>query len=89
MEAEMNNLSLYETNILLEDGENILLRAIHAEDAEKLFELCSTESMTRQKFLTFRAFSKKKKRGKRLGGYIFSGEKRPAYFFFLYWWNFF
>jgi len=34
MEAELINLALYETNVLLGDGENILLRAIHAEDAE-------------------------------------------------------
>ena len=34
MDTEMDNLSQYETNVSLEDGSKILLRAIHPEDAE-------------------------------------------------------
>ena len=34
MDAELDNLAQYETNVSLEDGSKILLRAIHPEDAE-------------------------------------------------------
>jgi acetate---CoA ligase (ADP-forming) len=34
MDTEMDNLSLYETNVSLEDGSKILLRAIHPHDAQ-------------------------------------------------------
>ena len=34
MDTEMDNLSQYETNVTLEDGSQILLRALHPEDAE-------------------------------------------------------
>jgi acetyltransferase len=34
MDTDMDNLTQYETNVLLEDGSTILLRALHPEDAE-------------------------------------------------------
>ena len=34
MDTELDNLSQYEINVSLEDGSQILLRALHPEDAE-------------------------------------------------------
>ena len=34
MDAELDNLAQYETSVSLEDGSQILLRALHPEDAE-------------------------------------------------------